>query len=220
MCLPRRAGPEYRSRMAFPRRLLADHEELVLDLRPHWIALVPPALVTILIVGVVVAGFVVLPDSWPGWTRLVIVAIGLAAFAVYPLRAFVAWVTSHFVVTTDRLIHRSGWFAKQSMEIPLENINDVRFNQSVFERMIGAGDLRIESAGEFGQQLFTDIRDPERVQKTIYEVGEENQRRTMRAGRSEPSVADELDKLDQLRRDGVISEDEFRAQKSRLLGRA
>jgi uncharacterized membrane protein YdbT with pleckstrin-like domain len=203
--------------MAFPRRLLADGEQLVLDLRPHWIALVPPVAVTALIVAAVVALFMFMPDDWPTWTRWLVVLLAMAAFVAYPARKFVAWVTSHFVVTTDRLIHRSGWFAKQSMEIPLENINDVRFAQTVFERLIGAGDLRIESAGEFGQQRFADIRDPEHVQKVVYEVGEENQRRMMAVARPRQSIADELDKLDRLRDEGVISEEEFRAQKDRLL---
>lgn len=203
--------------MAFPRRLLADGEQLVLDLRPHWIALVPPVAVTALIVAGVVALFMFIPDDWPTWTRWLVVLLAMAAFVAYPARKFVAWVTSHFVVTTDRLIHRSGWFAKQSMEIPLENINDVRFAQTVFERLIGAGDLRIESAGEFGQQRFADIRDPEHVQKVVYEVGEENQRRMMAVARPRQSIADELDKLDRLRDEGVISEEEFRAQKDRLL---
>jgi uncharacterized membrane protein YdbT with pleckstrin-like domain len=203
--------------MAFPRRLLADGEQLVLDLRPHWIALVAPVAVTALIVAAVVAIFTFMPEDWPAWTRWLLMLLAMAAFVAYPARKFVAWVTSHFVVTTDRLIHRSGWFAKQSMEIPLENINDVRFAQTVFERLIGAGDLRIESAGEFGQQRFTDIRDPEHVQKVVYEVGEENQRRMMAVARPRTSIADELDKLDRLRDEGVISDEEFQAQKDRLL---
>ena len=40
--------------MPFPRRLLVEGEELVLDLRPHWIALVMPTIATILTVAVMV----------------------------------------------------------------------------------------------------------------------------------------------------------------------
>lgn len=204
--------------MAFPRRLLADGEDLVLDLRPHWIALVPAVAVTILIAVGMTLALVYRPDSWAGWVDGAIVIAAVVLLLAYPVRWFVAWVTSHFVVTSDRVIHRSGWFAKRSMEVPLENINDVYFNQSVFERVIGAGDLRIESAGEFGQQLFTDIRKPEQVQKRIYEVGELNRDRMMSGARHTPSVADELAKLDQLRAQGVITEEEFQTQKARLLG--
>ena len=90
------------------------------------------------------------------------------------------WLTSYFVVTTDRLIHREGWIAKHSMEIPLEAINDVRFKQTVFERIIGAGTLVVQSASESGREEFKAIRNPEDVQKTIYHQGEMNQQRMFR----------------------------------------
>jgi uncharacterized membrane protein YdbT with pleckstrin-like domain len=205
--------------MAFPRRLLSEGEELVMDLRPHWIALVFPLAETALLVAAVVAALVYVPDSWPAWSRWAIVAAGVVLFLIHPLRRIVAWATSHFVVTSDRVIHRSGWFAKQSMEIPLENISDVKFNQSVFERVIGAGDLILESPGTFGQEVFGDVRKPEHVQKSIYEMTEANQRR-MRGPGQAPSMADELAKLDRLRDEGVLSEDEFQVQKARLLNRS
>ena len=205
--------------MAFPRKLLGQGEKLILDLRPHWIALAGPVLLTVAVIVGLVLALIYIPSlggvaDWVIWIAAIVILVA------WPVRWFIAWMTSPFVVTSDRVIHRYGWFAKHSMEIPLENINDVRFSQSAFERMVGAGDLRIESAGEFGQNRFTDIRHPERVQKLIFEVGQENQDRMMRGGRpaEAPSVADELRKLDQLRADGVLSEDEFRAQKSRLLG--
>jgi uncharacterized membrane protein YdbT with pleckstrin-like domain len=206
--------------MPFPRRLLADDEKLILDLRPHWIGLVMPLLETVLILVAVILALVYLPDSAPTWTRWIIVLAGVVLFVAQPVGRVLAWASSHFVVTSDRLIHRSGWFAKRSMEIPLENISDVRFTQGVLERLIGAGSLVIESPGEFGQETFDEIRGPERVQKLIYEMGEENRRRMVAPApaAASSSVADELAKLDRLHRDGVITDQEFQAQKSRLLG--
>ncbi|HEX8099252.1 MAG TPA: PH domain-containing protein [Actinomycetota bacterium] len=204
--------------MPFPRRLLGEGEDLVFDLRPHWIALLLPVAEAILIVGAFLAALVYTPDSWPSWVRWVEIAVAVVLFLVGPVPPFVAWATSHFVVTTDRVIHRSGWIAKHSMEIPVERISDVKFNQSVFERMIGAGDIILESAGEFGQETFGDIRNPELVQKRIYEMAEANQQE-MVPHAAQASVADELSKLDRLRDDGVISSEEFEAQKARLLGR-
>jgi uncharacterized membrane protein YdbT with pleckstrin-like domain len=216
--LPALLGAGYGRAMAFPRRLLADGERLILDLRPHWVALVIPVVGAALIAGGTVAALMYLPDSWPTWSRFVLVVAALALFIWYPAREIVAWLTSHFVVTSDRLIQRAGWLAKRSMEIPLEKISDVRFNQSVFERLIGAGDLVIESPGEFGQNRFTDIRQPEQVQKLIFETGEENQRRMEAEGR--PSgVGDELATLDRLRDEGVLTDQEFEAEKARLLRR-
>jgi uncharacterized membrane protein YdbT with pleckstrin-like domain len=208
--------PRYGLAVGFPRRLLSVDEHMVMDLRPHWIALTWPAAETILAAAAAALLLFYLPDSWPTWTRWAVLALALAFFLARPLPRIVRWATSHFVVTSDRVIHRSGWFAKQSMEIPLENISDVRFHQGVFERVIGAGDLTLESPGTFGQESFDDVRNPELVQKAIYEMNEANQRR-MR-GPAPPSVADELAKLDDLRQSEAISEAEFQRQKARLLG--
>jgi uncharacterized membrane protein YdbT with pleckstrin-like domain len=203
--------------MTFPKRLLSQGEALVMDLRPHWIALVAPIAETVLLVSAMFLALAYMPDSWPTWVRWAVVLLAIGLFLYQPARRIVAWFTSHFVVTTDRVIHRSGWFAKKSMETPLENISDVRFNQTAFERVIGAGDLTLESPGTFGQETFGDVRRPEVVQKTIYEMNEENRRRM--AGSVAPlSVADELAKLQKLRDDGVLSEDEFQSQKAHLLG--
>ncbi len=210
--------------MAFPRRLLIEGEELVADLRPHWIALVGPVLVTVVVIVGWIVALLSAPDSGAGRTAVVWVAtiLGVLILLWYPVRRVVAWATSHFVVTTDRIIHRQGWIAKSSMEIPLEAINDVRFEQSVFERMIGAGSLVIESAGERGRQVFEDIRNPEEVQRTIYHQGELNQQRMYQGGgprapRGAPSSASELERLADLRDRGVLTQEEFEAQKRRIL---
>jgi membrane protein YdbS with pleckstrin-like domain len=204
--------------VAFPKRLLSADEQMVMDLRPHWIALAWPVAETALDVAATILVLIYLPGSWPTWTRWAVVTLAVAFFLFQPLPRIVRWATSHFVVTTDRVIHRSGWFAKQSMEIPLENISDVRFHQGVFERVIGAGDLTLESPGTFGQESFDDIRNPELVQKAIYEMNEANQRRMRAPGPATSSAADELAKLDRLRRDGVITEEEFQSKKAQVLG--
>jgi membrane protein YdbS with pleckstrin-like domain len=217
--------------VGFPRRLLADHEELILDMRPHWIALAAPVAVAVLVLLAEMLLFANFdPPAVVAWLALAVGAVLLLAFSIRP---FLAWITSHFVVTSDRVIHRSGWLAKRSMEMPLERINDVRFQQSVLERVVGAGDLVIESGGEYGQNLFSDIRHPEDVQKLIYEKGEENEHRTpgttppSRASRAptEPittsggSPLDEIEQLAALKERGLISDEEFETQKLRLLGR-
>jgi uncharacterized membrane protein YdbT with pleckstrin-like domain len=211
--------------MAFPRRLLIEGEELVLDLRPHWIALVGPAAVTVLVVVGWILAIMNAPEDGTGrsvviWGSL---GVGVAILLWYPLRAFVAWATSNFALTSDRVIHREGFIAKRTMEIPLEAINDVRFHQSVFERIVGAGDLIIQSASEFGRNVFANIRSPESVQRTIYQEGEKNKER-MYQGRasgpspSAPSVTTELERLSGLRERGVLTEAEFQEQKKRILG--
>lgn len=213
--------------MAFPRRLLIEGEELVLDLRPHWVALVGPLLVTLLVVAGWVVALLYAPDDGSGRTAVLwgALAIGVLVLLWYPLRAFVAWATSNFAVTTDRIIHREGFIAKRTMEIPLEAINDIRFQQSVFERIVGAGDIIVQSASEFGRNVFADIPDPEGVQRTIYAEGERNKDRMYKGGAdgevpAAPSVTTELERLAGLRQRGVLTDAEFQEQKRRILGDA
>jgi len=209
--------------MPFPRRLLIPDEQLVLDLRPHPIALVMPTIVTI--VGFVAASWLTAKTDVADWLWWVLFLILLV---LYPVPKLIAWLTSNFAVTSDRVIHRQGFIAKRSMEIPLEAINDVRFEQGILDRMVGAGTLVISSASEFGRNTFDDIRHPEAVQKVIYEQGESNKKRMYQgpaAGQgppppppAAPSATTELERLARLRADGVLSEEEFQVQKAKILG--
>lgn len=206
--------------MAFPRKFLNDDEEVVLDLNPHlWFL----AKQTAALVAAIILGFVVLFSIDNGIVQILAGLLVLAALAWWGQR-YLSWRTTNFVLTSDRLIYRSGVLAKQGIEIPLDRVNNVLFSQSLFERMLGAGDLVIESAGESGQQSFSDVRKPSAVQNEIYRQIEANENRkfdrigTVGGARPESSVADELAKLDELRAKGVLSEDEFQAQKAKLLG--
>jgi uncharacterized membrane protein YdbT with pleckstrin-like domain len=203
--------------MAFPTRLLIEGEELVLDLRPHWIALVMPAIATLATLAVMLVLYETFEE---GILDTVVGVAGTLFLLAYPVRKLVDWLTSHFVVTSDRIIHRRGFIAKYSMEVPLEAINDVRFEQGIVDRIIGAGTLVVQSASEAGRQVFDHIRQPEEVQRTIYHQGELNQQRMMGggAGRTSHSTTSELERLADLRARGVLTEEEFQSQKRRLLG--
>ena len=207
--------------MAFDSSNLHRDEKVVLDLHPHWIMLVKG--VAILVVTVAVGIWVLTWDLDGGLEQAVKAAAGLAIVAslLYMLQRWIAWVSTNFVGTTDRCIYREGIVSKRGVEIPLERINTVFFSQSVLDRMIGAGTLTIESAGENGVQTFEDVRDPIGVQQVLYQEMEDNENRKfdrVRAPASQVSVADELAKLAALHDQGHLSEAEFAAQKAKLLG--
>jgi uncharacterized membrane protein YdbT with pleckstrin-like domain len=211
--------------VAFPERLLSEDEELIYDLRPHWWTLVVPVLITVLVTAAVGVAWVATPSgSLQAPARLVVGMAGLVALAMLVAGRVLRWLTTHFVLTTERLIYRSGVVAKFGREIPLERINDVTFSQSVFERLIGIGDLVIESAGEHGQSTFSDIRDPEAVQLQIYRQMEANGRRrsgypAAAAPERPPGVLTDLERLADLRDRGAVTEEEFQAKKRELLDR-
>ncbi|MFN2608803.1 MAG: PH domain-containing protein [Acidimicrobiales bacterium] len=203
--------------MPFPPKLLNDNEEVVLDLRPHWLALVGPSvsLVAAVVVAILVAG-----RTTRGWVRIPFLVLVLVALAWF-LGRLARWASTNLVVTTDRLVVRSGVVAKRGREIPLERINDITVTQTLFRRLLGAGDLVIESAGERGQEAFAGCPHPGRVQNQIYAQMEAARDRDAerREGRRELSPLDQLEKLDELRQRGVISQAEFDAKKAKLLDR-
>ena len=190
---------------------------MVLDLRPHWWELAGPSVALVAAIALAVA---VASQSDKGYIRipfLVLVLLALVWFLVRVAR----WTTTNLVVTTDRLVVRSGVIAKRGREIPLERINDLTVTQSVFKRVLGAGDLVIESAGERGQELFPACPRPSRVQNEIYRQMELARDRELARleGRRELSPLEQLEKLEDLRRRGVVSQAEFDAKKAQLLGR-
>jgi uncharacterized membrane protein YdbT with pleckstrin-like domain len=197
--------------MSYPSELLSPEEEIVTEFRPHWTALAFPVVLGLVAVVVIVAAAVLMEAT----ARWVVVLGSIVIWLVASIRRLATWATTQHVVTTERVIHRAGVLARRGKEIPLESINDVAFSQSIFERIVRSGDLLIESAGEMGQTRYSDIPHPERLQSLIYQVRE---RRIVALRGATSSVGTELERLVGLRDRGVLTDEEFEAQKRKLLG--
>ncbi|MFV2000247.1 MAG: PH domain-containing protein, partial [Acidimicrobiia bacterium] len=128
--------------MSWPEDALSEDETIITSFRPHWKLLFIP-FVWFLGVLVVIGLAFRFTDDAARWISLVVLIAGLYLI----VRPLVNWWFTRYVLTTERLITRTGLIAQSGVEIPLENITNVNFSQSVFERMLGAGDLLIESAG-------------------------------------------------------------------------
>jgi uncharacterized membrane protein YdbT with pleckstrin-like domain len=153
--------------MAYPRRLLGEGEEVVLDLHPHWKVLFLPFVELLALLAL--AGFLLAQDfgSTASWVIVLVALLLVVALFVVPL---LKWRTTHFVVTTERVVMRTGVLARHGRDIPLTRINDVSFSHTFFERLLGCGTLVVESAGERGQVTLTEIPHVERVQRTVYDL--------------------------------------------------
>ncbi len=209
--------------MPFPRQLLNQDEEVVLDVHPHWLFFAEPALtgagllILTIILGATVGGFVT--------TIMLFLLLVVVIWAVWRL---LTWRTTHFVITSDRLIYRSGILAKRGIQIPIERVNNVNFKQGILERLLGAGDLLVESAGQDGQQRFTDVRHPDQIQNIIHVQMDVNERKmytgmaTANAAAAAPGsavdTATQLEKLEGMLQRGTLTRAEFEAEKHRLLG--
>ena len=181
--------------MGYPTRLLNADEELVFDLHPHWKALVGPALVAPIVVGVTAFVLARISDMDNGaetFLRYLTLAVALLLIVIFCVVPVLKWLTTHFVVTTRRVIMRSGVLSRQGRDLPLYRINDVTFEHTFFERLLRAGTLVVESAGERGQVTLTDIPHPEEVQREVYRLMEaDDQRRRSPIPDDEPPTTDE-----------------------------
>ena len=207
--------------MGYPKRLLTEGEEIVREFRPHWRMLVVPLGWTLLLVAAVVLTWIYPPDqTWFDWGVTGIAAVAWLVLGLYPL---IAWFFTLYVLTNERLIRRSGVLARHGLEIPLEQINDVTFTQSVLERILHSGDLLIESAGTQGQSRFSNIPEPEEFHSLLYKVREDRSMSLQGAVRGQPHGDDSvsrLERLARLEREGMISREEYEEQKKKILGEA
>jgi uncharacterized membrane protein YdbT with pleckstrin-like domain len=198
--------------MGYPERLLSDDEVIESQFRPHWSRLITEGLVVL--AGIVIAILLFIFDM-PSWSYAVVAGLVL----ILIVGGVVRWLNTLHVITNERLIYRAGFIAKQGTEIPLEVIQDVAFNQSFFERVFGTGDLMIESAGERGQTRYEDIPNPEGVQSLIYKMREDRMLEVESGGLAgaRDSTVSQLETLARLHGDGKLTDEEFEAEKEKLI---
>ena len=159
----------------------------MLLLHPHWKTLIRPILVAVIVVAAALVAEAVIPNgSAAAAGRL---AVGVVAVLVLMLSLFVPvlrWRTTTYELTTKRLRTRFGIVTRRGRDIPLSRINDVSFEKGVLDRLLGAGRLVVESAGEHGQIVLRDIPHVEYVQSTLFRLVEDEQRRLERDERNQP----------------------------------
>ena len=198
--------------MGYPERLLSDGEVIVSEFRPHWLAILKEG---ILLLGAVIVAILLAVQEVNGFVILAVIVLALAIAA----QGLIRWLTTIHAITNERVIYRAGWISKRGKEIPLENVNDVAFSQTVIERVFGTGDLLIESAGTHGQSRYSDIPKPEDVQSLIYTQREERKLALQGHKEAAPeSVASQLMRLSRLHDEGKLTDEEYEAVKSKLIG--
>ncbi|WP_375496758.1 PH domain-containing protein [uncultured Jatrophihabitans sp.] len=168
--------------MPYPEKLLANDEQVVEHLHPHWITLVPATLWLVVICAGAGVGVYFAPDNGTKRTvvLLIILAVAVLLLSILTLAPWIRWRTTHFVLTTHRVLIRRGVLTHTGRDIALQRINDVAFTQSLWDRMVGAGTLVIESAGEHGQEQLKNVPHSDDVQQTLNRLIEEDDSRRSR----------------------------------------
>ena len=252
----------YAGRVPFPRRLLTEDEEVVVEIRPHWAFLGRPLVVAVGVVTLSIVVIVAFSKAPPAVLYILLVLV--ASSALWLVARLVRWFATSLVVTTTRIVQRSGVFGRTGLELRLERVNQLSYHQSISDRILRTGELHVEMGGETGVVVFDRVPRPAAVQSIITEqidalrhrsvvpvssgpvdsgpVGSSHEdgaaghpphngvamsddtppsgtARVSRPPHGEETVADRLVQLDELRRRGIVTDEEFASKKAELLDR-
>ncbi len=168
--------------MPYPDKLLANDEQIVEHLHPHWITLVPATFWFLAICAAAGLSIGYAPSSGTTHQALIIaiVVLALVALILLTVKPWLAWRTTHYVFTTHRVLIRKGIMRHAGRDIALQRINDVGFSQSLWDRIVKAGTLTIESAGEQGQEDLRNVPRSDQMQQTLNRLIEEDGSRRAR----------------------------------------
>jgi len=164
--------------VAYPEKVLANDEKVVEHLHPHWITLVPATIWFLVICAAGGAGLAYAPGKNHSTEHkaffIAIIVVGLVLLIWFSFRPWIEWRTTHYVITTHRILIRRGVIRREGRDIALQRISDVSFSQSLWDRMVGAGTLTIESAGEHGQENLKNTPRSDQQQQLINRLIEED----------------------------------------------
>jgi membrane protein YdbS with pleckstrin-like domain len=162
--------------VAYPEDLLSEGEQVVIHKHPHWKMLLLPYLVLVVTLGVGIWLAILAKDASSPWNSVGLIAIGVVALVVIVwlfLVPFVRWRTTHFIVTTDRVMAREGVINRTGIDIPMSRISSVRFEHGLIDRIFGCGTLIVESSSQEPLD-FDDIPKVEMVHSLIYRQVNDN----------------------------------------------
>ena len=203
------------------RTELKKEEKILVIIRQHWLKLALPFFAWLLAA--------VLLILFAGTTGLIITLVT----ALYPMYEYLNWKNNLWCVTNLRVVDESGFFSRYSKESPLDKINNVEYDQSIWGRLLGYGNVDIQTAAEMGETTYQLIHHPKLLKDTITLAQEEYKKAqitkqatqlaeaivksTASTQPSQQMIADELQKLFNLFQQGAITQEEYLAQKSKLI---
>ncbi|WP_462221575.1 SHOCT domain-containing protein [Ferruginibacter sp.] len=207
------------------RTQLKKDEKLLIIIRQHWIKLVLPIFAWLLLTTILLLLM----------TNYSIAFIIILVTAIYPLIEYINWKYNLWGVTNMRVVDESGFFTRYSKESPLDKINNVEYDQPLMGRLFGYGNVDIQTAAEMGETKYTLIHHPKLLKDTITNAQEEYKKIQITsqatqlaqaiakninpaAAPSQQMIADELQKLFELLQKGAITQEEYVAQKNKLMG--
>ena len=162
----------------------SEGEHSVLILHPHWKTVLVPFLLLVAVVVVAAVLLAVIPHNrLQADERIAVGVVALVVAMIWTGVPFLRWRTTTYELTNRRLRLRKGILSRTGRDFPLIRISDVSFSQGVLDRVLGCGRLVVESPGEHGQLVLTEIPEVKRVQALLFQLVEEEQERLAKEDR-------------------------------------
>ena len=204
--------------------LLGDNEKIMLVTRQHWFLLVSAILLEVVLTIAILAAVPLLAALFPVLAPFAAILYVLLIYTVgRGLYDYYTWRAVQYVVTNRRVVHLKGVMNKEVTDTSLEKVNDVKMEQSFFGRLFDYGDLEILTASETGIDRFRRIGAPIRFKTAMLNakehMGQDEDRPGGGSGAGRGDIPELIAELDQLRKQGAISEAEFETKKRELLGK-
>ncbi|MGE5464207.1 MAG: PH domain-containing protein [Syntrophothermus sp.] len=198
--------------------LLGENEKILMATHQHWFVLFNKIFLEIILIVIIIAASLFAASYW---NPLAIAGLALVLVPIVGmLKDIMVWRNQAYLVTSRRVIQISGVLDKNVIDSSLEKVNDVKMSQSFFGRMFGYGDVEILTASELGVNMFHQIARPVEFKTAMLNakerLGFEEIGMAAHAIEDIPSM---IEKLDVLRRRGVLSEAEFQQKKAELLAK-
>jgi uncharacterized membrane protein YdbT with pleckstrin-like domain len=146
-------------------------ENLVLKAHPHWITIVRSLLLPVaLFVLIALADFSVLnPDNFYVPKLRTFLSLGVVALAIlWFIVVWIRWQSTTYTLTDQRIKIERGIFSRQEKLIAVDRVQDVSTRQSILGRVLGYGNVQIESAGEVGSEVFSSLPEPDRFRDQVF----------------------------------------------------
>jgi uncharacterized membrane protein YdbT with pleckstrin-like domain len=197
--------------------MLGENERIILVTRQHGFVLFSSIIAEIVVALIVLVAIFALMFANPvAAFGFLLILIPLAIMT----RDILAWTNRQYIVTNRRVIQISGIFNKDVFDSSLEKVNDVKMTQSFFGRLFDYGDVEIMTASETGDNLFKRIGDPVKFKTAMLNAKEKlGYEGTGSLAQRAESIPTQIAELDELRKQGILTDQEFKAKKKELLAK-
>ncbi len=207
--------------MGYVETLMGKNEKIVIKTRQHWMVMAGSIVsnlffaLVIIVIGVVLMTFLLGPM---GAFALVLLIIPAALF----IHAYLDWWNEEYIITNRRVVQAEGVMNKRVIDSSLEKVNDVVLNQTFLGRLLDYGDIEILTASEIGVNKLHTIAHPVKFKTEML-----NQKEALGSDEhfgghgpiGQGDVPTMISELDELRKQGVLTEEEFQQKKAQLLSK-